>query len=89
MFYTLSKVFMMVFYALVPVSLVWEVLLPYSNTMLIITAVLLVLHSLEFILMKNKLQALPGSVMTHFINTLLFGFNHWLPLMKAQKDNEV
>lgn len=42
--------------------------------------VLLVVHFIEFLLKKNVMQAAGGSMLNHFLQTLLFGIIHWRPL---------
>lgn len=80
----LLKASLIVFYIAVPLSLVLPPIQPYSHFMLYITAALALAHVAEYVLMRSKINALPGR--NHFINTLLFGFVYWLPLQKAQQD---
>jgi len=41
---------------------------------------LVVAHFVEFLLKKNVMQAAGGSMASHFLQTMLFGFVHWKPL---------
>mgnify|MGYP000070412565 CR=1 FL=1 len=39
------------------------------------------IHLLEYVIIYVFMRRLPHSL-HHFINTMLFGFKHWLPLLK-------
>ncbi len=43
---------------------------------------LLIAHVFEFFLKKDVMQAAGGSMGHHFVQTMLFGFIHWKPLVK-------
>lgn len=43
---------------------------------------LLIVHLVEFFLKKDVMQAAGGSMGHHFVQTMLFGFIHWKPLVK-------
>ncbi len=42
--------------------------------------VLLVVHFVEFLLKRHVMQAAGGSMLNHFLQTMLFGIIHWRPL---------
>ena len=42
--------------------------------------VLLITHFAEFLLKRQVMQAAGGSMLNHFVQTMLFGFVHWKPL---------
>ncbi|MAZ87375.1 MAG: hypothetical protein CL693_07005 [Cellvibrionaceae bacterium] len=79
----LLKTGLVLFYALVPLSFLVEPLSSHQTLLLYVALALAVAHVGEYLLLKTKLQKLPGE--RHFLYTLLFGFLHWLPLMQAQK----
>lgn len=63
-------------------------LMPGSQAAQIISWVfvaLVVAHILEFFMVYRLLASAPGSLLHHFVHTLLFGFMHWLPIKKAQQ----
>jgi uncharacterized protein YhhL (DUF1145 family) len=84
-FLLISKLAALGFYALVPASYLIPSLGDYSCTLAIIAAALLAAHVAEYLWVRQRLVALPGTTAYHLINTLLFGFLHWLPLLRALK----
>jgi uncharacterized protein YhhL (DUF1145 family) len=82
MFFGLSKLLLVVVYLAAPLSFFLEPLGPYSETLLMVVAILAVVHGLEIAMLKKRLQLLPGSGATHVVQTLMFGFLYWLPLFK-------
>lgn len=73
------------FYVVTLASLFLGSLAAYSTVLLYITAALAVAHIGEYVLLNKRITKLPGSKSGHFINTLLYGFIHWLPLFKEHK----
>lgn len=82
MFFGVSKLVCASLYCAALLSVFLEVLQPHSQMLLMATAVLAVVHGLEIVMMKKRLQALPGSTANHIVQTLLFGFLHWMPEFK-------
>lgn len=50
-----------------------------------IGVVLIVVHALEYIVVRNKLNAMDAGGTHGLIQTLLFGFGYWLPLLQSAK----
>jgi uncharacterized protein YhhL (DUF1145 family) len=44
--------------------------------------VLLLVHLSEYVAVRSRLTQTDGN---HFVRTLLFGFGHWLPLLRKGK----
>jgi len=82
MFFGLSKLLTVFVYLAAFLSFFLEPLSPYSETLIMVVAILAVVHGIEIAMLKKRLQALPGSGAAHVVQTLLFGFLHWLPLFK-------
>ncbi len=64
------------------------VALPGSTTAQVIAWVfvaLAVIHILEFVVMLKVMQVAGGSMINHFLQTLLFGFMHWQPLKQKSQ----
>lgn len=79
--YTLSKAILVALYIATLLSLLLPALAPYSHTLLIISAVLLVAHVGEYLWVRDRLAGFEGN---HFLQTLLFGFVHWLPIIRRR-----
>ena len=47
--------------------------------------VLAVAHLAEFFLVLSLLKSAPGSMGGHFVQTMLFGFMHWMPIKKSME----
>lgn len=54
-----------------------------SRVIIWIFIALPVAHLLEYCWVQGMLKEAPGSQANHFIQTLLFGFVHWLPIKQA------
>ncbi|MNU03178.1 hypothetical protein D3C72_2471130 [compost metagenome] len=50
-----------------------------------LSAVLLLIHGIEAIVMFKHVKHYPGSLGMSLVLTLLFGFLHWKPLMQASQ----
>ncbi|MDI3326596.1 hypothetical protein QKW35_19635 [Pontibacterium granulatum] len=86
--FTLLKVCVATFYLFCLESLVMGTMKAYHLTLISIVTALLVAHLMEFIAVKQKLKALHrGSTRIHFLNVLLFGFLHWIPLLYSPDTN--
>lgn len=58
----------------------------YAEAAPLIGKIFLVLagiHLLEFFAVWKLLKSAPGHMAGHFLQTLLYGFLHWLPLKKG------
>lgn len=86
MFYTLNKLVLLVFYAVVLASFFVPLPLPPEvvHWARVIAGVLLVVHALEVAVFYRKVALYPGPVVVSIVLTLLFGFLHWKPLADAR-----
>ncbi|AQA17154.1 hypothetical protein BST95_01895 [Halioglobus japonicus] len=44
-----------------------------------------IIHVLEFLLVLKVLKSAGGSMGGHFLQTLIFGYVHWLPIWKTTR----
>ncbi len=54
---------------------------PYGRYIVWIAGLVLLIHLLEYYLVRPRLAG-PGAGKFSFFKTMLFGFTHWLPLLK-------
>lgn len=71
------KLVLIVFYIAAAASPFVGFLTPYSKAMLIFAAVLLAVHVLEYLAVRNKISGA-----NNFVPILLFGIVHWKSLLK-------
>ena len=55
-----------------------------ATIILYIFIALPIIHLLEFAMVRKVLSTAGGSQGGHFLQTLVFGYVHWLPLWKTQ-----
>ena len=79
----LTRITLIGFYVVTILSLFIPLLADYRNIFLIITVVLLVAHAVEYLVMKARMVNAAPERNDHLLRTLLFGYGHWLPLLKA------
>ena len=61
---------------------------PYARIVLMIGAVVLLVHFVEYLLVRSKVaEKLDGN--TGFIGTMVFGFGHWLPILRSGPEGEI
>ncbi len=77
----LTKALLLVFWAACILSLLSVVPEPYSRYVLMIAAVLLLLHFVEYLLVRSRVAERLGGK-TGFIGTMAFGFGYWLPVIR-------
>jgi uncharacterized protein YhhL (DUF1145 family) len=77
----LTKGALLVFWLACILSLVSVIPSPHNQTILWIGAVLLLVHLVEYLFVKSKV-AERTSGNSGFIQTMVFGFGHWLPILK-------
>jgi len=77
-----------VFYLVVLASLVLEPLRDYQMILLTVVAVLAIVHAAEFLLVRNKLKLINKTARHHLLNTMLFGFLFWIPLLYADRNTK-
>ena len=47
-------------------------------------AIMALVHLIEFVIQRNKLNAINAGGINGFIQTMIFGYGYWLPLLKKQ-----
>ena len=62
-------------------SLISVIANPYGRYIVWIAGLVLLIHLLEYYLVRPRLAG-PGAGKFSFFKTMLFGFTHWLPLLK-------
>lgn len=77
------KVVILAFYFSVPLSAHWSLLAPYQGFLALLFMSLFAIHLLEYALFRKRFQQL-GDSQNHFMQTMIFGFLHWLPLFSAK-----
>ena len=75
------KASLLVIYIAALISFFVPALAPYSSTLVIISALVLAFHVIEYIAVVKKLSAKGHSGIGPFIQTLLFGLLYWKPLL--------
>ncbi len=56
---------------------------PYGQAVLMLGAVILLLHFVEYLLVRSKVTERLGGK-TGFIGTMVFGFGYWLPVLREK-----
>ena len=77
----LTKVALLAFWLACILSLVSLIPKSYGQTILWIGGLVLLVHLVEYLFVKSKV-AERNTGNTGFIQTLLFGFIYWLPVLK-------
>ncbi len=83
MIFTLTKAVLAIFWIAWVLSLFSLVPDPYGQPVIWVGVALLVVHFLEFLLVRSKMAELQGGK-TGFIETMVFGFGYWLPVLKGK-----
>lgn len=83
-FTQVTKAILLAFYVLVPVSFLTPILAEHKQYLLIALIVILVAHVGEYIAMKSKMINAAPARNDHFLQTLLFGYAHWLPYLQKK-----
>jgi uncharacterized protein YhhL (DUF1145 family) len=76
-----TKIALLMFWLACILSLVSVIPEPYGRTILWIGGVLLLVHLVEYLFDKSRVAERSGGD-TGFIQTMTFGFAHWLPVLK-------
>ncbi|RDE24359.1 hypothetical protein DV711_01870 [Motiliproteus coralliicola] len=83
----LLKAFLIVVYLLG----LWQLVEPNSFGIpfwtLWVAVALWIAHLGEYLFLRRRFAGLAGSALHHFCQTLLFGFLHWLPLLRRPNSN--
>ncbi|MDC0403596.1 hypothetical protein OAM26_00990 [Porticoccaceae bacterium] len=79
----LLKVVILAFYFSVPLSAHWSLLAPYQGFLALLFLSLFVIHLIEYALFRKRFQQLIDN-QNHFMQTMIFGFLHWMPLFSEK-----
>ena len=79
----LTKAFLLALWAACILSLLSIVPQPYSQAVLMLGLVILLVHFVEYLLVKSKVTERLGGK-TGFIGTMVFGFGYWLPVLRGK-----
>lgn len=80
----IAKVVTTIFWAVLGYSFVFPFSESVQPTLVMVGAVMAAAHLLEFIIQRNKLNAINAGGINGFIQTMIFGFGYWLPLLKKK-----
>lgn len=72
-------------YGAVIASFWLESLKEYQMALVTVMAVLFAVHVVEYVVVFNRLKKRAGEKSNHFLQVLLFGFLHWIPLLHNSK----
>jgi len=78
----LTKALALALWAACILSLLSIIPQPYGQAVLMLGAVILLLHFVEYLLVRSKVAARLGGK-TGFIGTMVFGFGYWLPVLRS------
>ena len=82
-----TKALLMALWAACVLSLLSIVPEPYARTVLMIGAVVLLVHFVEYLLVRSKVAERQGGN-TGFIGTMVFGFGYWLPVLRSTQHEQ-
>lgn len=82
---TVSKMVILVFWLAFVLSLASVVPGTYGQIITWVGVLVLVLHCVEYLAIRGGIIVLEGGE-AGFVQTLLFGFTHWLPLVRRDRD---
>jgi uncharacterized protein YhhL (DUF1145 family) len=77
-----TKVLLLALWAACVLSLLSIIPEPYARTVLVVGAIVLLIHFVEYLLVRPKFAERRGGN-TGFIGTMVFGFGYWLPVLKS------
>ena len=78
-----TKALLLALWAVCVLSLLSIVPEPYARTVLIIGAIVLLLHFVEYLLVRSKVaERQEGN--SGLIGTMVFGFGYWLPVLRLK-----
>ena len=82
-----TKALLMALWAACVLSLLSIVPEPYARIVLMIGAVVLPLHFVEYLLVRSKVAERQAGN-TGFIGTMAFGFGYWLPVLRSTQNEQ-
>jgi len=80
----IGKVAVAVFWLGFILSLVSVIPGDYASTIILLGCLILVIHLFQFLFVSSRLSTVDDKKI-RFVQTMLFGFAYWLPLLKQQK----
>ena len=83
----LTKVLLLALWAACILSLLSLIPEPYPQPVLMLGTVILLLHFVEYLLVRSKVAKRLGGK-TGFIGTMVFGFGYWLPVLRLRQEGE-
>ena len=84
----LTKAGLLVLWAICILGLLAIIPEHYARIVLMIGAVVLLVHFVEYLLVRSKVaENMDGN--TGFIGTMVFGFGHWLPILRSGPEGEI
>jgi uncharacterized protein YhhL (DUF1145 family) len=78
-----TKALLLALWAACVLSLLSIIPEPYARTVLMVGAVVLLVHFVEYLLVRSKVAERQGGN-TGFIGTMVFGFGYWLPVLRLK-----
>ncbi len=78
------KIITIIFWCVLGYSFVFPFGESIQPTLVIVGAAIAGTHLLEFIIQRNKLNAINAGGVNGFIQTMIFGLGYWLPLLKKK-----
>ena len=82
-----TKALLLALWAACVLSLLSIIPEPYARTVLMVGAVVLLVHFVEYLLVRSKVAERLGGD-TGFIGTMLFGFGYWLPVLRSPQHEQ-
>jgi len=82
-----TKVALLALWAICILSLLSIIPEPYAQPVLIAGALILLIHFLEYWLVRSKVAGRQGGK-TGFVGTMMFGFGYWLPVLRLRQEGE-
>ena len=77
-----TKALLLALWAACVLSLLSIVPEPYARIVLITGAIVLLVHFVEYLLVRSKVAERQGGN-TGFVGTMVFGFGYWLPILRV------
>jgi uncharacterized protein YhhL (DUF1145 family) len=82
-----TKVLLLALWAACVLSLLSIIPEPYARNVLMVGAVVLLIHFVEYLLVRSKVAERQGGN-TGFIGTMVFGFGYWLPVLRLTQHEQ-
>ncbi len=82
-----TKALLLALWAACVLSLLSIIPEPYARTVLMVGAVVLLVHFVEYLLVRSKVAERQGGN-TGFIGTMVFGFGYWLPVLRSTQHEQ-